>query len=1159
MAAAAVRESGRRTPLPRYRLVRPSGAESAGEVASVKVEAGEIGAGEIEAGEIGAGEVGSREVGVRIGAGPALDAAQRTVVSHVAGPLLVLGGPGTGKTTALVEAVAARVAEGVDPSHILVLTFGRRAAAALRDRIEARIGRGRLASGGGGAGTTMSEPVVRTFPAYAFGLLRIAASERGEPAPRLLTGAEQDAVIREMLGAPGAAKRWPASLHRAVRTRAFAGELRDLLLRAAERGIGPRTLADLGRRHGREDWVAASGFLEEYQRVLTLRDATTRGSSAYDQAELVRAASALLVDDPDLLGAERDRCRHVYVDELADTDPAQVELLGLIAGGGGHVVGFADPDSSTFAFRGGDPTGVRDFTERFRTAAGDEAPHLLLGSGYRSAPELVEATRRVAARLRGPAKHRVISPMTDRSTDGLRAVEVCTLRSVTSESAYVAHRLREAHLRHGVPWSRMAVIVRSLQHHHAALRRALTQSGIPLTTGPEDTGLATQPAVAPLLLLLRCAIGESTLDEEATVNLLHSALGGADPYAERRLRQGLREVALRSGDRRPSGELLVEALLQPGLLAMIGPPGAEPRWARPATNVARLIAIAHETEARSASTAEDVLWAVWRASGLADRWAAASARGGRRGATADRDLDAVLALFDAAARFTDRLPGARISAFLDHLLDQQLPVDTLAPAADRGEAVRILTAHAAKGLEWDVVAIAGVQEGVWPDLRLRGSVLGSERLVDIAAGRAAPAGHAGTTGQVTAMLDEERRLFYVAATRARRALLVTAVDPSTTGSGGEEQPSRFLSELFQSELFQAEPRSAERTAAGDAEGAGHDSEAGVQAGLLQRPLTLPALIAELRTVVGEAATSAPLRTAAAAQLATLAEAGVQGADPDEWWGLRSLSDERELVDRGQPTRVSPSTVENVLRCGLRWLLERHGGSDPPSAKQGIGNLVHAAAMLVEDAEGGAGDPEAVRAYVAERFDQIELPARWLGERERARALRMVDKLLSWLGDNPRQQLAIEQAFEVQLEPADDESNRPVLLKGRVDRLEMDERGRLVIVDLKTGASLPSAEEAAEHPQLAAYQVAVEAGAFPQGTVSGGAEIVAVGTGHANYAVREQPPLAEAEEPGWAESLVREAAAAMAASTFRAVVNDSCPYCAVRTSCPLSGKGRQVTG
>jgi superfamily I DNA/RNA helicase/RecB family exonuclease len=1076
-----------------------------------------------------------------------LDPAQAAVVAHRAGPLLVIGGPGTGKTTALVEAVAARVAEGADPAEILVLTFGRRAAASLRNRIEARIGRSRDTAT---AGATMSEPVVRTFPAYAFGLLRLAAAERGEPAPRLLTGSEQDAVIRDMLDAPGAADRWPASLRHAVRTRAFAAELRDLLLRCGERGIGARTLASLGHRQARPDWVAAAGFLEEYVRVLSLRDATTRGSVAYDQAELVRAAAALLVDAPDLLEAERARCRHVYVDELADTDPAQIDLLGLVAGGNAHVVGLADPDSSTFAFRGGDPTGVRDFTERFPTADGAEAPNIMLPTVYRSSPSLVEATRRVAARMRGPVRHRLISAAQVAVDDDGDALEVVTLRSVTSESAFVAQRLREANLHRGIPWSRMAVIVRSLQHHHAALRRALAQSGVPVTTGAEDTALATQPAVAPLLLLLRCALDESTLDEEAAVGLLHSVLGGADPLSERRLRQGLREAAARLGDQRPSGELMVEALTEPSVLALI-----EPRWARPARAIADLMAVAREMAARRSATAEDVLWAVWRTSGLADRWAAASARGGRRGGTADRDLDAVLVLFDAAARFTDRLPGARIETFLDHLLDQQLPSDTLAAAGERGEAVRILTAHAAKGLEWDFVVVSGVQEGVWPDLRLRGSVLGSERLVDVAAGRDTTAdGH--VSAQVAALLDEERRLFYVAATRARRGLLVTAVDPSTTGSGGEEQPSRFLAELAGTRVspLDLDP---EQQSDVDTEVEG-ETESGVRPAVLGRPLTLPSLVAELRTVVTDPAQPTGQREAAAAQLARLAAAGVAGADPDEWWGLRELSDARGLVDPEQPVRVSPSTVESALRCGLRWLLERHGGSDPPSAKQGIGNLVHAAAMLVDEAAAGhAVDPAALRAYVADRFDQIELPARWLGGRERERATKMVDKLLSWLDANPREQLAIERDFESNLPATPDKP--AVRLRGRVDRLERDQAGRLVVVDLKTGASAPSADDAVELPQLAAYQVAVEAGAFPEGSVSGGAEIVAVGTNHANAAVRVQPPLRDAEDPGWAEALVREAAAAMAASTFRAVVNESCPYCTVRRSCPLSGKGRQVTG
>ena len=1089
---------------------------------------------------------------------PALDEAQLAGVAHRTGPLLVVGGPGTGKTTMLVEAVAARVVEGVEPGRILVFTFGRRAAAALRNRIEARLGR----HGGSDRATTMSEPVVRTFPAYAFGLLRQAAAEADEPAPRLLTGPEQDAVIRELLADLDAGRRidWPGSLRHAVRTRAFAAELRDLLLRAAERGIGPGNLARLGHEQRRPDWVAAARFMHEYQQVLQLRDASTRGGAAYDQAELVRAAATLLVDEPTLHRRELELYRHVYVDELADTDPAQIDLLGLVTGGGIPVVGFADPDSSTFAFRGADPSGVRDFTDRFRTAEGGEAPQIVLGTGHRSAPALLAATRRVAQRLRGPARHRLVTAAPELGTAPTAAdlgapvrrplpvLEVCTLRSVTGESAYVAHRLREAHLHHGLPWSSMAVIVRSLQHHHAALRRALTQAGVPTTTGAEDVALATQPAVVPILLLLRSALTPSTLDEESAVALLHSPLGGADPFSERQLRQGLRSIALAGGDKRPSGELLVDALRDARDLAAL-----DHRWTWPAKAVASLLATAGEAAARPEATAEDVLWAVWRASGLADRWAAASARGGRRGATADRDLDAVMVLFDAAARFTDRLPGARVESFLDHLTDQQLPADTLAPTADRGDAVRILTAHAAKGLEWDLVVVAGVQEGVWPDLRLRGTVLGSERLVDVAAGR-----EGGATSQVSALLDEERRLFYVATTRARRSLLVTAVDASSSGSGGSEQPSRFLSELAggAEDLAPTDPDAVDRF--GDStEGVvpSGESEPGVQAiSRLPRPLTLAALVAELRTVAADPARSPGLRAAAAAELAFLAAADVAGADPDEWWGLPPISDSRPMIDPDSVVRVSPSTVEGVLRCGLRWLLERHGGSEPATAKQGIGNLVHDAATRAAIAGTTA---EELRQHVLKHFEKIEMPAVWLGQRERERATAMVDKLVAWLTANPRRLIDVERAFRSELMQTTESGNR-VELNGRVDRLEQDDQGRLVVIDLKTGGSAPSAKDTAQHAQLAAYQVAVEVGAFPEGTVAGGAEIVALGTASGDAVVREQPPLDQADDPRWAETLVLRAASAMAASAVTAVVNDSCGYCAVRTSCPVSGNGRQVT-
>ena len=1194
---------------------------------------------------------------VRRAAAPAdtlrADPLQQYVVDHTDGPLLVVGGPGTGKTTVLVEAVAARIAEGVDPERILILTFGRRGAGALRDRIEARI-----------AGPTFHEPLVRTFHAYAFGLLRRAAAERGEPSPRLLTGPEQDLIIRELLavvGDPESEDRvgWPEALRPALPTRAFAQQLRDLMQRAAERGVGPVELARLGERLGRDDWPAAARFIREYVAVLALRDATTRGSTAYDPAELVRAASGLLADDPALLEAERRRLAYVYVDELADTDPAQIELLSLVAGGGTPLVAFGDPDSSVYGFRGADPEAVSAFPQRFRTASGALAEVITLHTSYRAEPAMLTATSRVSRRMRGAVRHRFlhppvvadtpdtqadpapepVEPLSAESSDALAGggsgslgggsgspggasagegeaddpllagAVVRTFRSPTSETAYVAHALREAHLLYGVPWSRMAVVLRSTTLQLPSMQRALAASGVPTITHSEDLPLHLQPAVAPFLLLLRCALEPDVLDEEAAVALLHSPLGGADPLAERRLRQGLRALALAAGDRRPSGELLVDAVRDPAGLDVV-----ERRWAVPAQTVARLIAIAREAAAAPGATAEQVLWAVWRASGLAERWYALSTRGapvepggegGRarqwRAEAADRDLDAIVVLFDAAARFVDRLPGARTEVFLDHVLGQDLPADSIAPSADRGEAVRLLTAHAAKGLEWDVVVLAGVQEGIWPDLRLRGSLLGSERLVDFLAGRAA-SGAAAVVGQTSALLDEERRLFYVAATRARRRLIVTAVaSASVGGSDGEEQPSRFLAELAVPDQrggpqsppdpgptdpddpgppepdpdpwdagpggpgqpeppeSTALPSSRERDDDEEPEpGPEHDTEPppddqvfDVPVGRPPRALTLSALVAELRTAVVAPDASPARRHAAAAELAKLAAAGVPGAHPDEWWGLRSLSDDRPLVEEGEPVKVTPSSMESALRCSLRWLLERHGGAAPAGPAQGVGNLVHAAAMLAEDAN---ADRERLVEYVSARFDAIELAARWLAGPEQERAQGMVDKLLRWLARNPRRLLAIEHEFTVRLE----DPNRPIQLTGRVDRLEVDEQGRLVVIDLKTGKSTTvSASDVEEHAQLAGYQAAVDAGAFDEfGDESGGAALVQLGP---TKEAREQMqlPLAEATDPNWAYAMVRRTADTMAAATFSAVANSKCRVCPVRTSCPISGQGRQV--
>ncbi|MDQ1668971.1 MAG: hypothetical protein QOE40_1032 [Actinomycetota bacterium] len=1037
---------------------------------------------------------------------PVLDPAQQRVVDHEGGPLLVLAGPGTGKTTTIVEAVVARIERGLDPEQVLVLTFARKAAAELRERITARLGR------------ATKEPLARTFHSYAFGVLRREAALRGEASPRLLSGPEQDVVIRELLDGDLADRPdvWPARLHPALGTRGFVQELRDLVMRAYERGLTPRDLDQLGRRHGRDHWRAAARFMKQYGEVTGFRDA-----AAYDPAELIRAVVSLWLGDESLLSREREARQVVFVDELQDTDPAQIELLRLLAGDGRDLVAVGDPDQSIYGFRGADVCGIEAFSEQFRTRAGGPAPVVALTTSRRSGVGLLAATRRVARGLGPRGSHRDLE-----AADGLPPgeVEVALLRSETQEATYVAARLREAHLVDGVPWSQMAVLVRSTARSLPVLRRALGAAGVPVEVAAEEVPLAAQPAVRPFLTLLGCIVDPDRLDESAAVELVTSPLGGADVIGLRRLRQELRRAELAAGGRRVSGALLVEALNDPRELIAV-----DPRIGRPAERIAQLLADGREEHARPEAGVEDVLWRVWSASGLSQRWERASADGGHAGAAADRDLDAVVALFETAARFRDRLPQARSEVFVDHLEGQEIPADSLAARAPAGEAVTILTAHAGKGLEWDLVCVAGVQEGVWPSSRLRGSFLGAEQLVDLLRPGAEPLPtEVAAIATLTRLLDEERRLFYVAVTRARRRLLVSAV----TSEREALSPSRFLDEL--------DPLAAS------------DDDTGRPVTAVSRPLNLSGLVSELRRAATREPVDDVLRRGAAVELARLSAAGARGAAPETWWGLAPLSDERPVRDAGEEVRVSPSKVEAFSRCELRWFLEHVGGTESTTTQQNVGTLVHAVA------EGALDDASSTEQALLERLDAllptVDLGRGWVAAQATDRARAMVRRLARWLADNRRAVVATELDFVASLGRA--------VVGGQVDRLERDDEGRAVVIDFKTGSRSVPKDELPEHAQLAVYQLAVELGGFAEQGLSesGGAALVQLGKGAFTHEAREQqqPGLSTYDDPGWARSLVTGVAEGMAGSAFQAVANDMCKMCPVRTSCPVQDDGRQVT-
>ncbi|HZW42989.1 MAG TPA: ATP-dependent DNA helicase [Dermatophilaceae bacterium] len=1070
---------------------------------------------------------------------PILDAAQaaavayRAVVHHAAGNrasaaqgydagvLRVLGAPGTGKTSTAVEIVVDRVRrDEVAPEQCLVLTASRTAAADLRDRITARIG-----------GTT-TEPLARTHQALGFGILRQSAALRGDPSPRLLSGPEQDLILRELLAGhasgEGKAPRWPEQVQAALATRGFRTELRDLLMRAVERGLEADDLATLGVQHDRPVWVAAAQVLAEYDEVT----AFSRPGS-YDPAWILGAAADLLEEDPEARERLASSLRLIVVDDAQELTPAAARLLEVIHAPHIDLVLIGDPDAAVQTFRGADPSILGADHSRF-----GRGPTITLATSYRQPQALREVTHRVTRRIGalGGGTHRELEHV----AEGGRA-EVRLLRATSQEAALIAAELRQAHLLGRMPWSDMAVIVRG-QGRTSTLRRVLAAAGVPVAVPSAEVPVRDEVAVRPLLALLEVvlnvAMGQpDPIDTQTAVDAVLSPIGGADAVGLRRLRRALRRDELDSGGGRTSDELLALGLVAPNTLGMLGSEGAPAR--RVAKAIAAGVKAARTVNSSDGSdgsdgldcpdgddgrrwapgvTAEGVLWAMWDATELGESWRRVALGGGLSGARADRNLDAVVALFDVAAKYVDRLPQMGPRGFLEHVRGQDVAGDTLVARAPSDDTVSLLTPAGAAGRQWRYVVVAGVQEGVWPDLRLRGSLLGSERLVDVVTGR----GQSLRAAQAAVRYDETR-LFMVAVSRASERLLVTAV------RSDDEQPSAYLDIVDPPEESD------------DGDELRSFSE-------VPRPMTLAGLVAELRreVVVGQTASD---RHTAARQLARLVAARVVGADPSSWWALTPLSDDRPLRAEGVTVSVSPSRIESFNECSLRWLLSACGGDGPSVGAANIGTLIHDIA-----AELGDVDEATMRAEVEVRWGRLGLPDGWLSRRQLSEAQAMVARLARYFDESGAggwERVGAELEMEVQLGRA--------LLKGRVDRLERDNDGGLRVVDLKTGSNKPSKGDLLRNAQLGAYQVAVERGAFTEhGAASAGAALLQVGkAAGVKTTLQVQGPLSTDDEPGWAQTLVTDTAEGMAGCHFVATIGQACTFCAVRSSCPVQPAGRVI--
>ena len=992
---------------------------------------------------------------------------QKQVINHRGSQLLVLGPAGSGKSSTLVKAIANRISSGEDPNSILAITYGRSSANKLRDQI----------ASANPEKHTVNEPIARTFHSIAFLILndQLASSDGVEKKYVLLSGAEQDAQIRQLLlldAQNPSATTWPAELIPALTTRGFAKELREFISRATERGSSPAELKKYAAKYGQKYWPPICDFWQRYLESMALRDSTTSASlNRIDPSEIIIAALEKLENNSALLDKYRKLFKVIYVDEFQESDRGQRKLLQLLSGQ--ELVIFADPASAVGRFRGADPDNLLNDLDQFGI------------------------------------KNKITFTSTHRNPG---EPNVALLSSVSDEANYIAHQFRSAHLLKGVPYSQMAVVLRSPGAQVSALVRAFASSSIPVEIDAAALSLADNPAIKPIITIAQIALDELKLipsNWEQIEELLKSEFAGADAISIRQMRIALTKEQ-KNEVMKSSTELILDALTAPT---------TDLPWEQ-LTSLKRINDLIKEAKKVLSKSQDisDLLWSIYSNAKnyegelISNYWRSQALSGGGRGVIADQKLDALITLFEVARRFSERMPGSKPSLFIDQLLGEKILADSITTSAQRDEVVKIMTVHSAKGLQWRYVALAGMQEGNWPNLKQRGSLLGSERLVEIFRhGISNPAQLEAISA--SGLAEDERRLLNVALSRASEKMFITAVLQE------DNQPSNYF------DKFAGEQTQITQT---------------------QRGITQPALVATLRSIANKSSNKEELDFAIRA-LKTLEVNGVSAANPKNWVGAINLSTQLPVVTNEEVLRISPSSLESFTECSLKWLLEQSGGKDADSTAQVLGTAIHVITAQLKEQPDLKLDQ--LEAKLKGAWSLIDMNKGWIKDYEYRRAAEMLGKFFKWNLENKNTLVGVEERFEFTLGSA--------IVSGSIDRIELTAENKYYIVDLKTGATAISHENAKENKQLQSYQLAVVNDGFKNKLdhqeVSG-AELIFVG----DFKAKEAKPRQQEKIDSKAvtDELI-QISAGMSDKTFTATINERCRSCAVKSSCPIQPQGRSV--
>jgi superfamily I DNA/RNA helicase/RecB family exonuclease len=973
----------------------------------------------------------------------------------------VIGSPGSGKTTALKARFLKLVESGIAPERVVVIAATRESANTLRDELA-------LEYQGASLG-----PLAKTLASLAFSYL-----VKSRPRLQLLSGSEQDQLLKLIIEQYAEAP-WPNQLDAKVRSLSgFRTELRDLIQTAIEHGIEPAELSQLSSKHSIPAWLPAAKCYQSY--LEQTRDLGERLDSAMLLREAARAVQTDL--NPELRPAA------LLIDDAQELTPGASEFIYQLASGSCGVMLFGDPDVATLGFRTASPRAMAELSERIAAARSEKSQLIVLSPTHAiRRPEISAAVAKVSSQIevaRAGRQRRGLNPPSQLL--GGSAVSVKVYRSESDELAALAAQLRRRHLFDSVPWGGMAVVARSRpQLEQIALRLAAER--VPVRIVGSASALRDEHGSGELLRIAHACLKPEELTGKQVAQLLNSEFAGLDQIGLARLRRQLAKSMQVSLS--PTVDLLLEAFQNPAALSVV-----RSTEARVAEKFVRLLLATGNMAKQPETTVEQVLWELVSSSGVLERWRVQSRGVSELAIQAGRNLDSLLALHAAAARYSERNPSGAALDFIEDQLAREVPEDSLARNEFQGDQVALLTPSGLIGRRFDTLALPQLIEGIWPNLKPRSSLLGSALLDQLSSGLiASPA------QSITSELSGELRMLNKAIGAATERLLISSSDLE------DEQISQFIP-LINGSIPETETQ-------------------------LPPRLSLRAMVGQLRR---EIAQSPSLESAVG--LARLAAAGVPGADPLSWYGLLPETTSEPLTDlETEQLVIRPSQLDNYLKCPLHWFLESHGGGEG-SFSASLGTLIHEVLELSQSAELGE-----LERLTDSRWHSLEFEANWLEASGRRRASQMLANLAEYLSQfesSGAKVIAREANFDFEFDR--------IRVRGQVDRIEQLPDGKIAIVDLKTAKTPPSEQAAITNPQLMLYQMALLENGFGQieelakrplsEHELAGAKLLVVGGD--SYAIRNQPPMT-VERSGEFKKLLLDVSEGMSRPVFLAQLSQHC--------------------